>query len=51
MLGLVQVLDEAGESVAMVLDDSGSIIGVLTRASVVEAQQAAQAHKILPKSS
>ncbi|KAK9909773.1 hypothetical protein WJX75_007259 [Coccomyxa subellipsoidea] len=45
----LQVMDEAGESVAMVLDDSGSIIGVLTRASVEEAQLAAQAHKILPQ--
>ncbi|BDA42741.1 probable H(+)/Cl(-) exchange transporter ClcA [Coccomyxa sp. Obi] len=47
----LQVMDEAGESVAMVLDDTGSIIGVLTRASVVEAQLAAQALKILPESS
>ncbi|EIE24595.1 Clc chloride channel [Coccomyxa subellipsoidea C-169] len=44
----LQVMDEAGESVAMVLDDGGSIIGVLTRASVEEAQLAAQAQKILP---
>lgn len=42
-------MDEAGESVAMVLDDSGSIIGVLTRASVEEAQLAAQAQKALPE--
>ncbi|CAL8467610.1 g7148 [Coccomyxa elongata] len=47
----LQVMDEAGESVAMVLDDSGSIIGVLTRASVVEAQLAAQAQKTLPEKS
>lgn len=41
-------MDEAGESVALVLDDGGSVVGVLTRASVMEAKLAAQAQKALP---
>jgi CBS domain containing-hemolysin-like protein len=35
-------MDEAGESVALVLDDSASVIGVVTRASVSEAIAAAK---------
>lgn len=36
-------MDEAGESAALVTDEAGSIVGLLTRASVSEALSAAKA--------
>ena len=41
-----QVLDEAEETVALVLDADGALIGVLTKASVVEAISASKATDI-----
>ena len=38
-----QVMDEAEETVALVLDADGSLIGVLTKTSVVEAITASKA--------
>lgn len=40
-------MDEAGESVALVTDEAGSVVGLLTRASVSEALSAA---KVVPLS-
>ncbi len=42
----VQVMDEAEETVALVLDDNGGLIGVLTKASVVAAISASKATDI-----
>lgn len=43
---LAQVMDEAEETVALVLDDNGGLIGVLTKSSVVEAISASKATDI-----
>ena len=45
-----QVMDEAGESVALVMDDTGNVVGLLTRASVTEALSAANAITRIPVS-
>ena len=43
VFGRLQAMDEAGESAALVTDEAGSIVGLLTRASVSEALSAAKA--------
>ena len=44
---LTQVMDEAEETVALVLNDDGALIGVLTKASVVEAITASRAADVV----
>ena len=46
----LQVMDEAEETVALVLDADGALIGVLTKASVVEAISASKATDIMSMS-
>ncbi len=46
----LQVMDEAEETVALVLDADGALIGVLTKASVVEAISASKATDIISMS-
>jgi len=46
----LQVMDEAEETVALVLDGDGALIGVLTKASVVEAISASKATDIISMS-